>query len=74
MALSAPFAAGASRAQATNPQGKTPDMGHDAQVLLVAKSLDPVTIAELRDRTYAECCQLMSEYDPHPPFIASRNA
>lgn len=25
-------------------------------------------VAELRDRTYAECCQLMSEYDPHPPF------
>lgn len=27
-------------------------------------------VAELRDRTYAECCQLMSEYDPHPPFNA----
>ena len=27
-------------------------------------------IAELRDRTYAECCQLMSEYDPDPPFHA----
>jgi len=27
-------------------------------------------LAELRDRTYAECCQLMSEYDPHPPFNA----
>jgi putative intracellular protease/amidase len=27
-------------------------------------------IAELRDRTYAECCQLMGEYDPHPPFNA----
>jgi cyclohexyl-isocyanide hydratase len=25
-------------------------------------------VAELRDRTYAECCQLMSEYDPDPPF------
>jgi putative intracellular protease/amidase len=25
-------------------------------------------VAELRDRTYAECCQLMSEYDPNPPF------
>jgi putative intracellular protease/amidase len=25
-------------------------------------------VAELRDRTYAECCQLMSEYDPAPPF------
>ena len=27
-------------------------------------------VAELRDRTYAECTQLMSEYDPHPPFDA----
>ena len=27
-------------------------------------------LAELRDRTYAECCQLMNEYDPHPPFNA----
>ena len=27
-------------------------------------------VAELRDRTYAECCQLMGEYDPHPPFNA----
>lgn len=27
-------------------------------------------IAELRGRTYAECCQLMNEYDPHPPFNA----
>ncbi len=27
-------------------------------------------VAELRDRTYAECCQLMSEYDPNPPFHA----
>ena len=27
-------------------------------------------VAELRDRTYAECCQLMVEYDPHPPFAA----
>ncbi len=27
-------------------------------------------VAELRDRTYAECCQLVSEYDPHPPFNA----
>jgi len=27
-------------------------------------------VAELRDRTYAECCQLMSEYDPDPPFHA----
>lgn len=27
-------------------------------------------IAELRDRFYAECCQLMSEYDPDPPFSA----
>jgi cyclohexyl-isocyanide hydratase len=25
-------------------------------------------VAELRDKTYAECCQLMSEYDPNPPF------
>jgi transcriptional regulator GlxA family with amidase domain len=24
-------------------------------------------VAELRDRTYAECCQLMSEYDPQRP-------
>jgi len=27
-------------------------------------------LAELRDRTYAECCQLMNEYDPQPPFSA----
>lgn len=27
-------------------------------------------VAELRDRTYAECCQLMNEYDPDPPFRA----
>jgi putative intracellular protease/amidase len=27
-------------------------------------------VAELRDRIYAECTQLMSEYDPHPPFNA----
>jgi hypothetical protein len=27
-------------------------------------------VAEMRDRTYAECCQLMGEYDPHPPFNA----
>jgi putative intracellular protease/amidase len=27
-------------------------------------------VAELRDRTYAECTQLMSEYDPEPPFNA----
>lgn len=27
-------------------------------------------IAELRDQIYAECSQLMSEYDPHPPFNA----
>ncbi len=27
-------------------------------------------VAELRDRIYAECTQLMSEYDPHPPFDA----
>ena len=27
-------------------------------------------MAELRDRTYAECTQLMSEYDPQPPFNA----
>lgn len=27
-------------------------------------------VAEMRDRTYAECCQLMSEYDPDPPFNA----
>ncbi|WP_390887001.1 hypothetical protein [Brucella pseudintermedia] len=27
-------------------------------------------VAELRDKIYAECCQLMSEYDPHPPFNA----
>lgn len=27
-------------------------------------------VAEMRDRTYAECCQLMSEYDPDPPFHA----
>jgi transcriptional regulator GlxA family with amidase domain len=25
-------------------------------------------VAELRDKIYAECCQLMSEYDPDPPF------
>jgi putative intracellular protease/amidase len=27
-------------------------------------------VAELRDQTYAECTQLVSEYDPHPPFNA----
>lgn len=27
-------------------------------------------VAEMRDRTYAECCQLMSEYDPELPFHA----
>ncbi len=27
-------------------------------------------VAELRDQTYAECCQLVSEYDPDPPFNA----
>lgn len=27
-------------------------------------------VAELRDQTYAECAQLMSEYDPEPPFKA----
>ena len=27
-------------------------------------------VAEMRDQTYAECTQLMSEYDPHPPFDA----
>lgn len=27
-------------------------------------------VAELRDPTYAQCCQLMSEYDPDPPFNA----
>lgn len=27
-------------------------------------------VAELRDRTYAECSQLVSEYDPDPPFNA----
>lgn len=27
-------------------------------------------LAELRDRTYAEGVQLMSEYDPHPPFTS----
>lgn len=27
-------------------------------------------VAELRDRTYAESCQLMNEYDPDPPFHA----
>ncbi|NEU14843.1 DJ-1/PfpI family protein [Methylobacterium sp. BTF04] len=27
-------------------------------------------VAELRDRTYAECCQLMSEYDPDRPYHA----
>lgn len=27
-------------------------------------------VAELRDRIYAECTQLMSEYDPDPPFNA----
>jgi cyclohexyl-isocyanide hydratase len=25
-------------------------------------------VAELRDRFYAECVQLLAEYDPHPPF------
>ena len=27
-------------------------------------------VAELRGRLYAECTQLMSEYDPKPPFNA----
>lgn len=27
-------------------------------------------VAELRDQTYSECAQLMSEYDPDPPFNA----
>ena len=27
-------------------------------------------VAEMRGQTYAECCQLVSEYDPHPPFHA----
>lgn len=27
-------------------------------------------VAELRNKIYAECSQLMSEYDPHPPFNA----
>ncbi len=27
-------------------------------------------VAELRDKVYAECCQLVSEYDPAPPFHA----
>lgn len=27
-------------------------------------------VAEMRDQTYAECTQLMSEYDPDPPFDA----
>lgn len=27
-------------------------------------------IAELRSRFYAECTQLVSEYDPQPPFNA----
>lgn len=27
-------------------------------------------VAELRDQTYAECAQLMSEYNPDPPFNA----
>ena len=27
-------------------------------------------VAELRDRTYAECVQLMGEYHPDPPFNA----
>ncbi|AMV48237.1 DJ-1/PfpI family protein [Paraburkholderia caribensis] len=27
-------------------------------------------VAELRSRFYAECTQLVSEYDPHPPFSA----
>lgn len=27
-------------------------------------------LAELRDRTYAECTQLVAEYDPEPPFHA----
>jgi cytochrome c556 len=27
-------------------------------------------VAELRGRTYAECSQLGTEYDPHPPFNA----
>lgn len=31
-------------------------------------------VAELRDQTYAECTQLMSEYDPDPPFNAGSMA
>ena len=27
-------------------------------------------VAELRDRTYAECTQLVAQYDPQPPFNA----
>jgi transcriptional regulator GlxA family with amidase domain len=27
-------------------------------------------VAEMRDRTYAECCELVSEYGPDPPFHA----
>jgi cyclohexyl-isocyanide hydratase len=27
-------------------------------------------VAELRSRFYAECSQLVSEYDPQPPFNA----
>jgi len=27
-------------------------------------------VAELRDRKYAECIQLLSEYSPDPPFNA----
>lgn len=27
-------------------------------------------VAEMRDQTYAECTQLMAEYDPDPPFNA----
>lgn len=28
-------------------------------------------LGKLRGRTYAECTQLLNEYDPHPPFNAS---
>lgn len=27
-----------------------------------------IMVSELRDRFYAECMQLLAEYDPHPPF------
>ncbi len=29
-----------------------------------------IMVAEMRNKTYAECTQLMGEYDPHPPFNA----